>query len=92
MAAAEAAAGNAPAAGASGSQEEGSHAAADPALPVSIEDPDAGKKGDYYEDGEGQWWYCKKKGDWDEIPDGELASHFEQHKPKAKAAPKKGAK
>lgn len=85
------AAGNAPAA-ASASPAEGSSAAADPGLPVSIDDPDAGKKGDYYEDGEGQWWYCKKKGDWDEVPTEELAAHFEQHKPKAKAAPKKGAK
>lgn len=91
VAAAQAEAGNAPAA-ASASPAEGSSAAAGPELPVSIEDPDAGKKGDYYEDGEGQWWYCKKKGDWDEIPDGTLADHYAQHKPKAKSAPRKGAK
>lgn len=84
VAAGEAAAGNAPA-GASASPAEGSSA---PAGPVSIDDPDAGKKGDYYEDGDGQWWFCLKKGDWEEVATEDLAAHFAEHAPKPKAAKK----
>lgn len=31
---------------------------------TGVDDPDEAKPGDYYEDGEGQWWFVKEDGDW----------------------------
>lgn len=47
--------------------------------PISIDNYEEGRKGDYYEDGDGDWWYCTRKGKWHNIPANELAAHFAEH-------------
>lgn len=58
-----------PRANAEGARQHAIAAApAAPALAViaGIDDPDAGVEGDYYEDGDNQWWLCDANGEWEE--------------------------
>jgi hypothetical protein len=39
---------------------------------LGVDDPDDAKPGDYYEDGEGQWWLALENGEWTQCADPNL--------------------
>lgn len=50
-------------------------------MPEHAGDPAKCVKGDYVRDDSGSWWYCKKKGEWDQIGSDEtiVRQHFAKH-------------
>lgn len=48
---------------------EAAQAAKEAARITGVEDPGDAKPGDFYEDGEGQWWHVAENGEWEQVDD-----------------------
>jgi hypothetical protein len=40
---------------------------------TGVDDPDNAKPGDFYEDGDGQWWHVLDNGEWEQVDDPNVA-------------------